>query len=247
MKYDANGNVQRYKARLVIRGDHHFEVFGYNETFSPVAKMTSIRLFLSVVVANGWELHQLDVNNTFLHGDLEEEVYMRLPPGFKNSDTTKVCRLKKSLYGLRQAARQWFAKLSTKLCEYRFIRSYADYSLFLYRKWDVFLSLLVYADDIVLASNNDAASMAFRAYLHHCFSIKDIGPLKYFLGIEVACGPNRMFLCQCKYALEIINECGLSGAKPTDFRSTENHKLALASVSPLKDTARYRCLVGQLI
>ena len=187
------------------------------------------------------------MNNAFLHGDLDEEVYMKLPPGFKGSDATQICRLKKSLYGLRQAPRQWFAKLSTRLCEYGFIRSYADYSLFVYRKRDVFMSLLVYVDDIVLASNNIAASTAFKAYLHHCFSIKDLGPLKYFLGIEVARGPNGMFLCQRKYALEIIDECGLLGAKPVDFPIPENHKLALACGPPLKDAARYRRLVGRLI
>ena len=94
----------------------------YNETFALVAKMTtSIRIFLSVVAVKGWEPHQMDVNNVFLHGDLEEEVYMKLPPGFKSNDPTKVCRLKKSLYGLWHPIQQWFAKLSTKLCENRFV------------------------------------------------------------------------------------------------------------------------------
>jgi len=118
VKYDSDGRVERYKARLVIRGDYQVEGFDYNETFALVAKMTSTRWFLSVAVAKGWELHQMDVNNAFLHGDLEEEVFMKMPPGFVAYDSTKVCRLKKSLYGLRQTPRQWFAKLSSKLCEY---------------------------------------------------------------------------------------------------------------------------------
>ena len=151
--------------------------------------MTSVRCFLAVAVAKGWALHQLDVNNTFLHGDLQEEVYMKLPPGFKGNDNTKVCRLRKSLYGLRQALRQWFAKLSSKLCEYGFIWSYADYSLFTYRKGDIFMSVLVYVDDIVLAGNNTVTCIHFKHYLNTCFSIKDLGHLKYFLGIEVARGP----------------------------------------------------------
>ena len=148
--------------------------------------MTSVHFFLSVVVAKSWELHQLDVNNTFLYGDLEEEVYMKLPPGFTSSAPSKVCRLRKSLYGLRQAPRQWFAKFSNKLEAYGFVRSYANYSLFTYRKGNIFLGLLLYVDDIILAGNDNLACQQFKEYLNTCFWITDLGPLKYFLGIEVA-------------------------------------------------------------
>ena len=121
VKYNSDGFIQRFKARLVIRGNHQVKGFDYNEMFAPVAKMTSVRCFLFVAVTKGWELHQLDVNNAFLHGDLQEEVYMTLPPGFTCSTPTKVCCLQKSLYGLRQAPQQWFAKLSSKLREYGFV------------------------------------------------------------------------------------------------------------------------------
>jgi len=137
----------------------------------------------------------MDVNNAFLHGDLDEEVFMKMPLGFSTKDPNKVCWLKKSLYGLRQASRQWFAKLSCKLSEYGFVKSYVDYSLFIYRKCEVFMALLVYVDDIVLAFNNAHASTMFKEYLNASFSIKDLGSSKYFLGIEVARGPERMFLC----------------------------------------------------
>ena len=110
----------------MIRGDEHIEGFDYHETFAPVAKMVSVWCFLSIAVSRGWELHQMDVNNTFLHGDLEEEVYMTLPLGFRIPNSKKVCRLRKSLYGLKQASRLWFAKLSSKLMEYDFHKSYAD-------------------------------------------------------------------------------------------------------------------------
>jgi len=123
---------------LVIRGDHH----DFDEAFAPVAKITSVWVFLSVAVAKGWELHQFDVNNAFLHGDLEEEVYMKLHPGFTSGTPGKVCRLRKSLFGLRQAPRQWFAKLSSKLEAYGFVRSYADYSFFTYKRGPIFWGCL---------------------------------------------------------------------------------------------------------
>ena len=137
----------------------------------------------------------MHVNNAFLHGDLEE-VFMKIPPSFSSSSPNKVCHLKKPIYGLHHAPRQWFAKLSYNLCEYGFAKSYADYSLFVYCKGDIFMALLAYVDDIVLANNNAQASKEFKDYLHTCFSIKDLGTLKYFLSIEVARGPEGMFLCQ---------------------------------------------------
>jgi len=109
------------------------------------------------------------------------------------------------------------------------------------------MAVLVYVDDIILAGNDTHACTQFKAYLDNYFSIKDLGPLKYFLGIEVARGPKGLFLSQRKYALEIVDECGLLGSKPHDFPIEENHKLALATGSTLTDVGRYRSLVGQLI
>jgi len=157
VKYHSDGSIGRFKARLVVRGDHQLEGFDFTENFAPVAKMTNVRTFLLVAVVKGWELHQINVNNAFLHGDLDEEVYMRLPPDFTTISPNKVCPLRKSLHGLRQAPHQWFAKLSSKLGEYEFVRSYADYSLFTHRKGKIFLTLLVYVDDVILASNDSQA------------------------------------------------------------------------------------------
>jgi len=114
----------------------------------------------------------MDVNNAFLHGDLDEEVYMTLPPGFRAPGSHKVCKLNKSLYRLRQAPRQWFAKLSSKLLEYGFVRSYADYSLFTYKKDDTCMALLVYVDDLVLTGNKSKACSEFKEYLNHCFILR---------------------------------------------------------------------------
>ena len=126
-------------------------------------------------------------------------------------------------------------------------RSYADYSLFTYYQGTIFMALSVYVDDILIVANDAEACTKFKAYLRNCFSIKDLGPLKYFLGIEVGCGPQGLFLCQRKYALKIIDQCGLLGEKPIDFPMEEKRKLTLASGRLLNDATRYRRLIGRLI
>lgn len=117
-------------ARLVILCNNQCEGQDYNEIFAPVAKMDVVRTLLTNAAAKKWELHQMDVNNAFLHGDLHEEVYMKLPPWFSSHDQRMVCKSQKSLYGLRQAPHCWFTKLATALQNYGFVSSHSNYSLF---------------------------------------------------------------------------------------------------------------------
>ena len=162
-KYDPNGLLNRCKSRLVVMGNHQQECIEYTETFAPVAKMVTICAFHAIAASKHWELHQMDVQNAFFHGDLEEEVYMKLPPGFGASDSNLVCRLCKSLYGLKQAPRCWFAKLVIVLRHYGFLQSYSDYSLFTYTMGSVQINVLVYVDDLIIAVNDSAALLAFKA------------------------------------------------------------------------------------
>ncbi|GJT50026.1 ribonuclease H-like domain-containing protein, partial [Tanacetum coccineum] len=126
----------------------------FDETFSPVVKIVTVRCLINLAVQNGWSLFQMDINNAFLYGDLEEIVYMALPPGYFPDNETKVCKLNKSLYGLKHAPRQWNAKLTSALLEYNFVQSKSDYSLFIKSFDDVFIALLVYVDDIIITGNN---------------------------------------------------------------------------------------------
>ncbi|WKA05443.1 hypothetical protein VitviT2T_023411 [Vitis vinifera] len=189
----------------------------------------------------------MDVHNVFLQGELDEKVYMHMPPGFTSPTPGKVCRLQKSLYGLRQAPRCWFAKLAAALTSYGFKQSYSDYSLFTYEAQHIQLNVLVYIDDLVISGNDGTTMQQFKDYLNRCFHMKDLGKLKYFLGIEGARNSDGIFLCQRKYTLDIISKAGLLGAKPAGTPLEQNHKLTLVANSDLRDPGQHKCLVGRLI
>ncbi|GAA0168149.1 transmembrane signal receptor [Lithospermum erythrorhizon] len=146
----------------------------------------------------------MDVHNAFLHCDLDEEVYTKMPPGFYVGRKGIVCKLWKSLYGLRQAPRCWFAKLVTSLLSYGFCQSYSDYSLFSIRQGKLELYVLIYVDDLIVAGNNSSDISAFKAYLGRCFHMKDLGVLKYFLGVEVARGPQHPRQEHWEAALRVV-------------------------------------------
>jgi histone deacetylase 1/2 len=135
IKKKSDGSIDRYKAQLVAKGFKQRYGIDCEDTFSPVVKIATIRIVLSLSISRGWSLRQLDVKNVFLDGVLEEEVYMRQPPGFEISHTPHyACKLDKALYGLKQAPRAWYSRLSSKLCEFGFKASKADTSLFLLNK-----------------------------------------------------------------------------------------------------------------
>ncbi|KAG7532447.1 Reverse transcriptase RNA-dependent DNA polymerase [Arabidopsis thaliana x Arabidopsis arenosa] len=247
IKYNSDGTIERYKARLVALGNHQKEGVDFTETFAPVVKMQTVRLLLDVAAAKNWELHQMDVYNAFLHGDLKEDIYMKPPPGFKTADPSHVCKLKKSIYGLKQAPRCWFEKLSVSLLKYGFVQSKKDYSLFTSIRGSTVLHVIVYVDDLVICGNDASVIAKFKTYLSQCFKMKDLGPLKYFLGIEVARNPEGIFLSQRKYCLDVIEECGLSGSRPAETPLEQNHKLASSTSSLFSEPDKYRRLVGRLV
>ncbi|PKI43274.1 hypothetical protein CRG98_036360 [Punica granatum] len=247
VKRHADGSVERYKAHLVAKGFTQVEGVDFTKTFAPVAKLVTVRCFLAVAVVKKWEIHQMDVHNAFLHGHLHEEVYMSLPPGLLATSSGQVCRLHKSIYGLRQASRNWFSKLADALYAYGFKQCGADHSLFTYSKGSTFIAVLVYVDDLLVAGNSSSHCASFKRYLSSCFRIKDLGALRYFLGIEVSRMNSGLFLCQRKYALDILSECGMLDSRPSEFPMEQNHRLSSESSTLLDDPGQYRRLVGRLL
>ncbi|GKB90531.1 ribonuclease H-like domain-containing protein [Tanacetum coccineum] len=164
--------VERFKARLVAKGFNQREGIDYEETFSPVVKIVTIRCILTIVVNNKWPLFQLGINNAFLYGELEEDVYMSIPEGYSDQGDKRVCKLVKSLYGLKQAPRKWNEKLTSVLIENAFKQSLNDFSLFVKNDKDVMLIQLVYVDDIIVTGNNVNEINKFKQFLGSKFLTK---------------------------------------------------------------------------
>jgi hypothetical protein len=201
-------------------------VFDYDDTFSHVVKPATIRLVLYLTVSQGWTLHQLDVENMFLHGVLQEKVYMKQPPRFVDPTRPSYhCRLDKGLYGLKQAHWVWYSRLSDKLQSMGFLPSQADVSLFHYRKGSVTMFLLVYVDDIIVASSFADIVTALLCDLKDDFALKDFGSLHYFLGIEVCCPSDEIHLSQAKYTADILDHAGMTSCKGVTTPLPSNTKL----------------------
>ena len=168
-------------------------------------------MLIDVAAAKGWFLSQLDISNAFLNGDLDEEIYMTLLPGYspkqgESFPLNAVCKLKKSLYGLNQASRQWFLKFTDALLQLGFTTSSGDHTLFLNKSGDVYMAVLVYVDDIIIASSCNKATDLLKAALQCSFKLRDLGTLRYFLGLEIARSSAGITLCQRKYILDLLTE-----------------------------------------
>lgn len=248
IKYNSDGSINKYKARLVARGFTQTYGIDYQETFAPVAKFNTIRVLLSIAANLDWPLHQMDVKNAFLNGDLEEEVYMEVPLGLRSSDNSdKVCRLYKSLYGLKQSPRAWFERFTQAIKNQGYKQCQADDTLFIKNRDGRKTILIVYVDDIVLTGDDVEEIEMLKKHLASEFDIKDLGPLRYFLGMEVARTNKGISVSQRKYTLDLLKETGMLGARPAYTPMELNQKLTIRPDGTAVNQERYQKLVGKLI
>ncbi|CAL5338710.1 unnamed protein product [Camellia sinensis] len=246
IKYRANGTVERNKARLVAKGFTQIYGIDYTETFAPVAKLNTIRVLLSLAANLDWPLQQLDIKNAFLNGELEEEVYMTLPPGFsKKGEENEVCKLKKSLYGLKQSPKAWFDRFTKVIKGEGYCQGQSDHTMFFKHKNGKKTILIVYVDDIILTGDDIEEMRKLKTVLATEFEVKDLGQMRYFLGMEVARSKKGISVSQRKYTLDLLTETGMLGCKPSDTPVEAGKRTA--DVGKPVDREKYQKLVGKLI
>ncbi|KAE8736044.1 hypothetical protein F3Y22_tig00000218pilonHSYRG00253 [Hibiscus syriacus] len=243
-----DGSIKRYKARLVARGFSQQYGLDYDETFSPVAKLTTVRVLLALAANKDWNLWQMDVKNAFLHGELDREIYMTQPMGFQSQDHPEyVCKLRKALYGLKQAPRAWYGKIAEFLTKSGYSVTPADSSLFVKANEGKLAIVLVYVDDLIITGDDEAEILQTKENLSVRFQMKELGQLKHFLGLEVDRTHEGIFLCQQKYAKDLLKRFGMLECKSTSTPMEPNIKMCAHEGKDLEDATMYRQLVGSLI
>ncbi|KAJ0713791.1 putative RNA-directed DNA polymerase [Helianthus annuus] len=247
-KKDDRGVVIRNKARLVVQGFRQIEGIDYNEVYAPVARLEAIRIFLAYASFKGFKVYQMDVKSAFLHGVVEEEVYVEQPPGFEDPvHPDRVWLLNKALYGLHQAPRAWYATLSTYLLENGFRRGLIDCTLFIKEQDGDLLLVQVYVDDIIFGSTNDVLCRNFERIMQDKFEMSAMGEMNFFLGLQVQQTESGIFIHQTKYVGDILSRFQMSDATPIGTPLPTNHgitpDLKGESVSP----SYYRAMIGSLM
>jgi Reverse transcriptase (RNA-dependent DNA polymerase) len=253
-KHDANGNIVRFKARLVARGFSQAYGVDYFETYAPVAKLTTYRTIFALAALEKWEIHGMDVITAYLLGKLDEEIYMMQPEGFIRMGMKRnmVCRLLKSLYGLKQAARVWNLKIHAFLVKIGFTRSSADPCLYIDLKRNLYITIWV--DDLLIVGKNGRDIANVKAQLSREFEMKDLGQLEHFLGMRISRHDSGISIDQNGYIRQILKRFGMEASKAvsTPFATgsrlvSANHNGEGTATPSTTDIKQYQAMVGSLM
>lgn len=251
-KYEAGDNDEptvRYKARVVARGFLQIEGVDFSETYAPVVKFTSIRMILSIVAVQDYHLHQMDVKTAFLNGDLEETVYMEQPDGFiKPGNEDLVCLLKKAIYGLRQASRQWFAKMYLFLVGWMGLKpNVADECVYTGEVLGALVIIALYVDDLLIASPSMETMNRVKRELSKRFQMKDLSEARMVLGFEIHRDRSKrqLYLTQSAYTRKVLERFGMLQCKPMDTPMDSGADLTKVE-EPLTNIP-YRQVIGCLM
>ena len=247
VKKNSDGSIHKYKARLVAKGYIQKHGVDFDEVFAPVARIETVRLIIGIAASRGWELHHLDVKTAFLHGELKEEVYVQQPEGYmiKGSET-KVYKLRKALYGLRQAPRAWNEKLNAVLRDLKFERCLKEPSLYRKERQGHILIVAVYVDDLLVTGSSLEMIREFKRGMATRFEMSDLGKLSYYLGIEVIQREGCIILNQERYATKILEEAGLMGCNAVHIPMDAGLRLCQSKDERSVDEKDFRRNIGCL-
>lgn len=246
-KYLADGSVARFKARLVAQGFSQKYGTDYDAVFAPVVRQASFRTLLAVAAKKEMIVLHFDAKTAFLNGELQEEIFMRQPPGFHSNDKDQVCLLKRSLYGLKQSARVWNQTLHQVLIGGGFKQSDADQCLYTKIKGSGKCFILIYVDDLAIASNQNELLLECEKLLKNHFEIQNLGPIQKYLGIEIERDKQGNFLInQSSYINEVASEFGLIDARNSPFPLSTGYEKEVKS-NELDNNEKYQRLIGSLL
>ncbi|XP_075473355.1 uncharacterized protein LOC142504363 [Primulina tabacum] len=247
-KTDESGIVVRNKARLVAQGYTQIEGIDFDETFAPVARIESVRLLLAIACHMDIKLYQMDVKSAFLNGILNEEAYVSQPKGFEDPNhPNHVYKLKKALYGLKQAPRAWYGRLTKYLLDLGFKRGEVDKTLFIQKSKHDILVCQIYVDDIIFGASSQKHVDEFVKCMCTTFEMSMVGELSFFLGLQIKQMHDGIFLCQSKYAKNLVKKFSTENTKhmKTPLGSTE--KLSKDDIAAGVDNTQYRRIIGSLL
>jgi len=249
-KYNKNGELQKYKARLVAKGYSQIPGMEYTDTYAPVVRLETIRTILSLAVSQDWEIQQMDVKGAYLNGILKEEVYMKQPEGYEDG-TDRLCKLIKTIYGLKQSGREWNYELNKELEGKKFKRLYSDPCVYIRRTGDDIEIITVWVDDLLLFTNNATLMGELKRGLQTLFDVTDLGDPNKIVGIEIERNRKQgeLKISQTKYIESILEKYGLADCNPVHTPMDPKIKL-----TPIEEPAEkgnrsnnYASLIGSLM